>query len=108
MKQKEFHLYLNAKDYKDDICVDYQSTLLLLREKSDYINTTQSTFLSPMFTTHLFENEYKIFIHSKNIIEIKLGNNECTNRWIRESHNIEKLMWSGELKGIFDKGGELI
>lgn len=48
--------------------------------------------------TRLFEDGYKIFVHEskEDWYEIKLGNNERTNRYIHSGHNLFKMWQAGE------------
>jgi len=63
------------------------------------INTTQIL----LCTTDLFTKGYRIFIHpvQGDMFEIKLGENEHTQRMIRMVHNLYRLLVGGE----FDHDG---
>lgn len=89
---KEFHLFLYDPPY-EIIQYDYYSTLQYIEEEEEKIASTQVI----LCTTKLFELGYRIFVHDfKGIYEIKLGKNECTNREIKMSHNLPKLILNGE------------
>jgi hypothetical protein len=91
---KEFHLFLYDPQYKI-INHGYYSTLWCIEEGEERIGTTQVI----LCTTKLFELGYRIFVHDfKGIYEIKLGKNECTNREIKMSHNLPKLILNGEFR----------
>ena len=65
-------------------------TVRAINNKVEEIHTTQMGLL----TTALFEHGYRILIHPYDNAEyeIKLGQNECTDREIRMAHNLFK-MW---------------
>ena len=89
---REFHLYLYDPQYID-VHHGYYSTLWCIEEEKEKITSTQVI----LCTTKLFELGYKIFVHDfKGSYEIKLGQNDCTNREIRMSHNLPNLILSGE------------
>lgn len=91
---KEFHLFLYDPPY-EIIQYDYYSTLWCIEEEDERISSTQVI----LCTTKLFELGYKIFVHDfKGIYEIKLGKNDCTNREIKMSHNLPKLILNGEFR----------
>jgi hypothetical protein len=91
---KEFHLFLYDPVY-DIIHHGYYATLWCIEEGFEKISTTQVI----LCTTKLFELGYRIFVHDlKGIYEIKLGKNDCTNREIKMSHNLPKLILNGEFR----------
>lgn len=91
---KEFHLFLYDPPY-EIIQSDYYSTLWSIEEEDEKIVSTQVI----LCTTKLFELGYRIFVHDfKGIYEIKLGKNDCTNREIKMSHNLPKLILNGEFR----------
>lgn len=91
---KEFHLYLYDPEY-EIVLHGYYSTLWYIEEEEERIVSTQVI----LCTTKLFELGYRIFVHDfKGIYEIKLGKNDCTNREIKMSHNLPKLILNGEFR----------
>ena len=91
---KEFHLFL-YDPVSEIIHHGYYSTLWCIEEEDERIGTTQVI----LCTTKLFELGYRIFVHDfKGIYEIKLGKNDCTNREIKMSHNLPKLILNGEFR----------
>lgn len=91
---KEFHLFLYDPPY-EIIQYDYYSTRWSIEEGDEKIASTQVI----LCTTKLFKLGYRIFVHDlKGIYEIKLGKNECTNREIKMSHNLPKLILNGEFR----------
>ena len=96
---KEIHLYLNFDlEYWDkDISIDvdfhdamWKFTHPELRD-DDVLHTTQTHFLR-------FHYGKRLFVHTpdRKVHEITLGKCEGTNREIRKSHNIEKMLIAGE------------
>jgi hypothetical protein len=89
-KEKEFHVYLNrtcASDY-----YSYFGTLEAINDERDIIKTTQLSLLS----TSLLE-KYRVFLHKDGKqIEITLGDCQGTDRNIKATDNLEKLVMAGE------------
>lgn len=89
-KEKEFHLYLNkpiATGY-----YSYFNTLEAINDERDIIKTTQLSLLS----TTLLE-KYRVFLHKDDKqIEITLGDCQGTDRNIKVTDNLEKLVMAGE------------
>lgn len=89
-KEKEFHVYLNktsATDY-----YSYLGTLEAINDERGIIKTTQLSLLS----TTLLE-KYRVFLHKDNKqIEITLGDCQGTDRNIKVTDNLEKLVMAGE------------
>jgi hypothetical protein len=92
---REIHFY----EYNPPLYIgalhDYRHTHYAIQcGKFKAIHTTQMGLLS----TSLLEKGYHIFIHEygREPYEIKLGDNECTNRYIRAGHNLFKMWVSGE------------
>ena len=72
----------------------YDDTSCALYRENEEILTTQISLLH----AKLFHCGYRIFVreHDENTFEIKLGDNERTNRIIRDCHNLEKMLIAGE------------
>lgn len=88
-KEKEFHVYLDTHG------INYQTylgTLEAINDERDIIKTTQLSLLS----TTLFE-KYRVFLHKGDKqIEITLGDCQGTDRNIKVTDNLEKLVMAGE------------
>ncbi|MDF2879583.1 MAG: hypothetical protein K0R54_140 [Clostridiaceae bacterium] len=89
--EKELHIWM-GENYlnKDDLLITYDSTQKALFSYAERVDTVQTHFCSTMW----FEYGYRIFVHMLNndVVEIKLGQNDCTTREIRKSNNLEKLL----------------
>ena len=89
--EKELHVWL-TDNYPANIFVSHSlnSALALLNNNVPIVHTTQTH----CFTTEWIGKGYHIFAHllDGNVVEIKFGKNTCTNREIRPSHNIEKML----------------
>jgi len=97
---KEITFILDERNIKDNKVVyhGYYNSCYALFCHEEKIFTTQIALLD----TKLFNKGYKIFIreYDGSTFEIKLGcNNTRTNKEIKESHNLQKLL----LSGIFSK-----
>lgn len=90
----EIHFYDSAAAIPDTISPFYcwQDAERALNANEKQIHTTQMGLLN----TTLFDKEYRIFIHSRDTYEIKLGENERTEREIRMGHNLFYLWQNGE------------
>jgi hypothetical protein len=80
----------------------YYETLKSIESEELEIYTTQMSLLH----TSLFTRGYRIFIRERNddLFEITLGDCSRTNREIRLSHNLEKML----LSGVFSNGNHTI
>jgi hypothetical protein len=80
----------------------YYETLKSIESEEPEIYTTQLSLLR----TSLFTRGYRIFIRERNddLFEITLGDCSRTNREIRLSHNLEKML----LTGVFSNGNTTI
>lgn len=95
MMNKEIHFYTF---YQDAAYASWCSTELAISQDIDFIPTMQMGLLDVRLIT---ECGYRIFIHDKpcavgKCYEIKLGQNERTNREIKEHHNLFKMWNAGE------------
>jgi hypothetical protein len=91
----EIHFYEANLLPKDcDHYFGWNETREAIIDKTETINTTQMGLLS----TNLLGYGYRVFVHpwSEESYEIKLGENECTERRIRTTHNLFNLWKAGE------------
>lgn len=87
---KEFHVYLD--NCEQIILKSYKETKLALENKLPIIRTYQTNFIC----SDVISKGYRLFIHSKiDAFEITIGNCDRTDKYIREEHNLEKLVLSG-------------
>ena len=99
-KKEKFIAFFMDEDDIENLCVDfkhgYYETLKAIEDGECKIYTTQLSLLK----TSLFKKGYKVYVREKekDMFEIKLGENERTNRKIRWWHNLEKLLFTGEFK----------
>lgn len=89
-KSKEYKLY------KNEVIHGYDEVQEALK-KGVSIRTTQMSLLS---TRLIVDYGYKVFIVGKTdkLIEINLGNNTSTERYIREGHHLFNLWAGGEFE----------
>lgn len=82
------------KSIPTDVKHGYYETLDAIESGIGEIHTTQIVLLS----TRLWMEGYRTFVREMDgeIFEIRLGDNERTNREIREGHNLCKMLVAGE------------
>ena len=92
---KELHIWLSS-DYPVYTLTTYNETLLETNKGTSIIHTTQIHFCN----THMFEKEYTIYVHDggKKMAKLNLGTVECTPRYIRAGHDLERLLLAGEFE----------
>jgi len=91
--EKELHIWMEQNN-ENNLLTNFQETQKALIDSVDLIHTTQPHFCNTKWIT-----KYKIFVHmlDNECVEILLGTkNKYTNRNIRLSHNLEKLLLANE------------
>ena len=98
---KEYHLYLYIpEDWNIDplgfmfiYCLTVKEVENCIKQGRNKIYTFQVCTLS----TDLFKKGYRIFIHDapKSVFEITLGHCDRTDKDIRMTHNLEKMLLNG-------------
>ena len=98
---REFHVYMYnvLEDESMDeigICVDAKSTKTQLDISANFIYTTNTHFVS----TDLIRKGYRIFVHMDRdrVHEIKIGENDWTDREIKWAHKLETFLYNGEMQ----------
>lgn len=98
---REFHVYMyNCFEDEDldeiGLCIDAKSTKTQLDIQANYIYTTNTHYVS----TDLIRRGYRIFIHmdKDRVYEIKIGENDWTDREIKWAHKLETFLYNGEMK----------
>lgn len=92
----EIHFYDSQLSVPADVdqCYGWVDTVRAVNSKVEQIHTTQMGLLQ----TALFDHGYRIFVHpyDDEAYEIKLGQNDCTDREIKMETNIFNLWKAGE------------
>lgn len=84
---KEIHVY-TTNDYPSETIVDYFDSMSVIG-KLDIIHTTQTAFLDLYYT----ELGYDLYCHlPTGKIQIKISDNDWTDKNIMRYHNIERLI----------------
>ena len=80
--------------YENEVIHGYEEVQEAIK-RGDSIRTTQMCLLS---TRLIIDYGYKVFVVGERdkLIEIKLGDNESTKRYIREGHHLFNLWAGGE------------
>ena len=94
---KEFHWYENVDDIHSKLeekFLGFYNTGRAILENKSIIHSDQSYY----FSTNTISKGYRLFAHfaNGNIEEVKLGDNTCTNRYIRPAHCLSKMLIAGE------------
>lgn len=99
---KEFHWYESADDLftissttTGRYCPGYASTKNAINSLANCIYSDQSSFVDP----DTLDKGYIIYLHfatNFNPVELKYGKVDCTDREIRSSLNLERLLLSRE------------
>ena len=98
--EKELHIYLDCGYLlNDSSCEDFCSTDTATRERQTVIHTTQTHFCSWKYANM----GYRLFVHKGGrMIELKIGKNPSTDRLLKGTENLERLLLGGEFD--FEKG----
>ena len=92
----EIHFYESGDFCSADVLLhcDWVGSELAIGSE-EVIHTTQMGLLE----SRLFDLGYRIFVHTYNgMYEIKLGQNDCTDKEIRKEHNLFKMWLAGAFK----------
>ena len=92
----EVHFYESGDFCSADVLLhcDWVGSELAIGSE-EVIHTTQMGLLE----SRLFDLGYRIFVHTYNgMYEIKLGQNDCTDKEIRKEHNLFKMWLAGAFK----------
>lgn len=91
-KCRELHVHMTMDEVTNRTCQTYVATYEQVTNPQIWkiVHTTQTPFLSWIYAERLFVHAYG------RSHEITLGDCEGTNREIREGHNLQKMLISGE------------
>lgn len=95
---KEFHWFEKTNDMPKgtgQVKLGHYDTGIAIAERVPIIFSDQIQY----FSNDTLSKGYRLFAHFANgtVQEVKLGSqNTCTNREIRPSHNLSKMLLSGE------------
>jgi hypothetical protein len=95
---KEFHWYEDVNDIldKEEARLGYYATGVAIATENPCIHSDQIHY----FSTNTIAKGYRLFIHfhrnPTKAVEVKIGENTCTNREIREAHCLPKMLIAGE------------
>lgn len=103
---KQLHVWLDHEDFtkfanpSDFLCVSHARTITSLKRRESIIHTTCTHFL----TFDMMELGYRLFVHlpGNKIHEIKIGDNDWTDRELRFAHNLERLLYAGAMGELID------
>ena len=95
----ELHIHMDS-NYPPETYVDWVSTETAVRQRRAEVHTTQTHFCS---WAYVRPEDDQLYVHYGDYtIQLVVGNNKSTDRWIKESCNLEKLLLGGEFD--FEKG----
>lgn len=91
---KEMHIYMNDNYDESKILCSFETVFIAIDCNVQIIHTTNTYFCN----ADTLERGYKIFAHMLDgkVVEIKLGENTSTDRIIKSTHNLEKLLLANE------------
>ena len=97
--EKELHIWMgenwrSENKNVNELIVTLESAEKALHSNKSRVDTTQTHVCS----TKWLQKCYRLFVHmlDNTVVEIKLGQNDSTNRIIKETYNLEKLLLAGE------------
>lgn len=102
---KELHIYLDYSYPPDETITTFASTDLEVEiaeatgDSNTKIHTTQTHFCSWKYVN----KGYRLFVHKDgHMIELKVGKNDSTDRLLKGTENLERLLLGEEFD--FEKG----